>query len=69
MFPEPTEGQCGRGKAGEEQGGGKLVGQELELDHARLINLGFLKCNEKPLKGLKQGSDMCLEDLSLGEPG
>lgn len=43
----------------------RATGGGLRPDHVGIINLGFLKYNEKPLKGLKQGSDICLNDISL----
>lgn len=40
------------------------IGEGLGSDHIGLINLGFLKCYEKLLKGFKQGCNTCLKDLS-----
>lgn len=45
-----AEAEQVRGRAGKWLCGGRIyVGN---------INWGFLKCDEKPLKGFKQGSDM-----------
>lgn len=63
VFPGPTEGPCGWDRAGKRQCGG-CVGEMVGPGHAGL-SLGFLNCNEKPLKGYKQRSDMCLNDPSI----
>lgn len=63
MFPVPQKARMAKAEHGKGEHGGNRVGEGLGPDLLGLINLSFLKCNEKSLKGTEQGSDVSKSPL------
>lgn len=63
MFPVPQKAHMAKAEPGKGQHGGNRVGEGLGPDLLGLINLSFLKCNEKSLKGIERESDVSKSPL------
>lgn len=62
-FPVPQKAHMAKAEHGKGQHGGNRVGEGLGPDLLGLINLSFLKCDNKSLKGIEQGSDVSKSPL------